>query len=478
MKKIDILETRDKVGERVELFGWIHSIRSHGKIIFFDLRDRSGIIQCVVLQSSSSWQIAKELREEFVIKVEGLIKKREEKLINPKILTGEIELIVDGIEVLSEAQILPLPIDSDGYEINEEIRLKYRYLDLRRERLQKNLTNRHRVILFIRNWLAQRGFIEIETPILTKSTPEGARDYLVPSRLHKGKFYALPQSPQQYKQLLMVAGIEKYFQIARCFRDEDPRGDRQPEFTQLDLEMSFVSRDDILNLIEELFIELVRNLYPHKRITQIPFPRLSYQEVIQNFKTDKPDLRKNKEDKDELAFCFIVDFPMFEILEDGTLNPMHHPFTQPKLTEGNFNKDKIIAKLKSSPLDLISEQYDFVCNGYEIGGGSIRTTDKDILIEVFKVLGHQEEEIYKKFGHLLKAFDYGVPPHGGIAPGLDRIIMVLENEPNIREVIAFPKTGEGRDLMMLAPDEVKKEQLDELGIKIEINKKNSQNSDI
>ena len=467
MKKIFISETVSKVGEKVELFGWIHSLRSHGKIIFFDLRDRSGIIQCVVLKNSNAFEMIRELREEDIVGVEGIITKRDENLINTKILTGEIELIVEKIVILSKSQVLPFPINSDGYEINEEIRLKYRYLDLRRERLKKNLIKRHQIILFIRNWLTQKGFVEIETPILTKSTPEGARDYLVPSRFHRGKFYALPQSPQQYKQLLMVAGIERYFQIARCFRDEDPRGDRQPEFTQLDLEISFIKRDDILNLTEELFIDLIKALYPKKTITQIPFPRLTYQEAMERFNSDKPDLRKNKNDKNELAFCFITDFPMFEILEDGSLNSMHHPFTQPKLANGKFDKEKIIEKLNYDPLELLSEQYDFVCNGYEIGGGSLRTTDKDILIEVFKTLGHQEKEIYEKFGHLLKAFDFGVPPHGGIAPGLDRIIMILENEPNIREVIAFPKTGEGRDLMMNAPSEVNEEQLDELGIKIE-----------
>ncbi|MCS7184285.1 MAG: aspartate--tRNA ligase [Patescibacteria group bacterium] len=467
MKKIFISETLSKIGKKIELFGWVNSVRSHGKLIFFDLRDRSGIIQCVVLKNASAFEKSLKLREEMVIRVRGKIQKRDEKLFNPKILTGEIEVIVEDIQILSEAKTLPIPIDSDGYEINEEIRLKYRYLDLKRERLQKNLVNRHRLILFIRNWLSQRGFIEVETPILTKSTPEGARDYLVPSRLHKGKFYALPQSPQQYKQLLMVSGIERYFQIARCFRDEDPRGDRQPEFTQLDIEMSFIEKEDILKLIEKLFIEIVEKLYPQKKITSIPFPRLTYQEAIEKFKSDKPDLRKNKNDLNELAFCFVVDFPMFEILEDGNLNPMHHPFTQPKLKNDEFNKEIVIDKLRNEPLSLLSEQYDFVCNGYEIGGGSIRTIDKEILIEVFKTLGHKEKDLYQKFGHLLEAFDYGVPPHGGIAPGIDRILMILENEPNIREVIAFPKTGEGRDLMMNSPSEVNDIQLKELGIEIE-----------
>jgi len=468
MKKIKIIDTLNYINQNVILFGWVNSYRSHGKIIFFDLRDRSGIVQCMVLRDSTCFKEAQNLNLEDVIKINGIVKERDEKMINEKISTGKIEILVENIFILGKAKPLPIPINTSGYEISEEVRLKYRYLDLRRERLLKNIINRHKINLFIRNWLTQQDFIEVETPILTKSTPEGARDFLVPSRLEKGKFYALPQSPQQYKQLLMMAGIEKYFQIARCFRDEDTRGDRQPEFIQLDIEISFVEKDDLLSLINNLISDLVKELYPQKFLTFEKFPLLSYKEAIQKYNSDKPDLRKNKNNNDELAFCFIVDFPYFEILEDGSLNPMHHPFTKPKLKNGSYHKEKIIEILKNNPLELLSFQYDLVCNGYEIGGGSIRTTDKDVLISVFEVLGHSEEEVYNKFGHLIEAFDYGVPPHGGIALGLDRLIMILENEPNIREVIAFPKTGEGRDLMMGSPSEVSKDQLKELGIKLSL----------
>jgi aspartyl-tRNA synthetase len=465
MKKIEIIETIDKIGKEIEIFGWVNSIRKHGKIIFIDLRDRSGVLQCVIDNSSKYFNIAENLKPEYVVKIKGIIKKRDEKLINPNIETGKIELLIKELEILNEAETLPIPIDKDGYEINEELRLKYRYVDLKRKRLQKNLIKRNETILFIRNWLNKRGFIEIETPILSKSTPEGARDYLVPSRIYKGKFYALPQSPQQYKQLLMVSGFEKYFQIARCFRDEDPRGDRQPEFTQLDIEMSFIERDDILNLIEELIIDLVKNVFPEKNIESIPFPRLKYEDAIKKYNSDKPDLRKIK---DDLAFCFIIDFPMFEWKEnENRWDAVHHPFTHPKTKDGKKDLETLIKYLKEKPQELLSEQYDLVLNGFEIGGGSLRIYDPELLISVFETMGNKREDIVKKFEHLLTAFKYGVPPHGGIALGLDRLLAILLNEESIREVIAFPKTGEGRDPMMDIPSEVEKEQLDELGIKIE-----------
>ncbi len=323
--------------------------------------------------------------------------------------------------------------------------------------MKNNIILRHKVVKFCRDWLDKRGFLEIETPYLTKGTPEGAREYVVPSRLHKGKFYVLPQAPQQFKQLLMIAGFEKYFQFARCFRDEDPRADRQPEFTQLDLEMSFVEENDILNFIEELFIDLIKNIFPSKKITQIPFPRISYKEAIEKYKTDKPDLRKDKKDRDELSFCFIVDFPLFE-LQEGKLVAKHNPFTKPK--------EEDLDLLDKNPEKVLAHQYDFVCNGYELGGGAIRINQRSLQEKIFKILGLKEKEIKNKFSHLLEALEYGAPPHGGIAIGLDRLVAVLANEPNIREVIAFPKTSDAKDIMMGAPSEIDEEQLKELGIKI------------
>ena len=331
--------------------------------------------------------------------------------------------------------------------------------------MKNNLISRHKIIQFIRNFLSDNGFIEIETPILTKSTPEGARDYVVPSRLAHGKFYALPQSPQQYKQLLMVAGIEKYFQIARCFRDEDSRGDRQPEFTQLDLEISFPTQEELLSLIEKLYIETVKSIAPEKHITMIPFPRLTYDEVMKNYNTDKPDLRKNKEDKNELAFAFILDFPAFEWKKtEKRWDAVHHPFTKTQNPE-NLKEEEFIEKIKKSPEKFLAHQYDFVCNGYEIGGGSIREHNPRVLEAVFEVMGNKKEDIREKFGHILEAFEYGAPPHGGIATGIDRFVMIMANEPSIREVIAFPKTGDGRDLMMNSPSTIDKQQLKELEIK-------------
>jgi aspartyl-tRNA synthetase len=471
MKKLFIIETKKLLGENVELFCFVESVRDHGKIIFFDLRDRSGILQAVIDNSSKFFELAQTIKPEFVVRVEGEIRERPAKLKNPNLETGEIELLIASIEILQKAATPPFSVTDDGRNINEELRLKYRYLDLRRPRLQQNLIMRHKVLNFMRQFLTDRGFVEIETPILTKSTPEGARDYVVPSRLYPGKFYALPQSPQQYKQLLMVAGFERYFQIARCFRDEDPRGDRQPEFTQLDIEMSFVDENDILALIEELYLTLVKNLYPNKKVLLDKdghIPKLTYKEVMTKYQSDKPDIRQNKNNPDELAFLFVVDFPMFEWKEnESRWDAVHHPFTMPKLADGSVDKDKILQALNNNPDQLLARQYDFVLNGYEIGGGSIRISDPDILQAVFETIGNKPDEIKEKFGHIFEAFSYGVPPHGGIAPGIDRLIMVLQNESSIREVIAFPKTGEGQDLMMAAPSELEEEQLKELKLKVE-----------
>ena len=453
MKRTLVLEATEKIGQKIQLCGWVNARRDHGKLVFIDLRDRSGIVQLVGGKELAN------LRSEYVIEVEGEVVKRSPKMINSKVPTGKIEIKCQKIRVLARAKELPFPIDTDGHEINEELRFKHRYLDLRRNRMVKNLKLRHKVIKFIRDWLDKRDFIEVETPILTKATPEGARDFIVPSRLQPGKFYALPQSPQQYKQLLMVAGLEKYYQIARCFRDEDPRADRAyGEFTQLDLEMSFVSQKEILALTEELFTALVKKTMPGKKISQTPFPILTYEETMKKYKTDKPDLRKNKKDKDELAFCFIVDFPLFEKTAEKEISPMHHPFTAPK--------DGDISLLDSHPMKVHSWQHDFVLNGFEIGGGSIRITSPEVQKKIFEILGHTSEEIQLKFGHLLSAFEYGVPPHGGIAPGIDRFLMAVLAEPSLREIIAFPMTSGGRTAVMNAPSRVKESQLKELGIKL------------
>jgi len=465
MERVFNVNTKNYVGKKVRVCGWINSKRSHGKIIFVDLRDKSGILQTVFTPLHPQiYKTSKILRPEWVIEVEGVVKKRPKGMINPKLKTGEIELEAEKLEVFSKAKTLPFSIDGPGYEISEEKRLKYRYIDLRRERLKKNLEIRQKIIQFIREFLQKEEFLEVETPILTKSTPEGARDFVVPSRLQPGKFYALPQSPQQYKQLLMVAGVERYFQIARCFRDEDPRADRQAEFTQLDIEMSFVTQEEILKLVEDLCLNLIKKIFPEKKITYFPFPRIPYKKAIEKYKSDRPDLRKNKENAHELAFAFITDFPMFKWQEkEKRWDTVHHPFTRPK--------EEDIQQIKKNPEKILAFQYDLVLNGVEIGGGSLRSYKPEVLETVFEVLGHKKEEIREQFGHLLNAFEYGVPPHGGIAIGLDRLISDLLGEPNIREVIAFPKTGDNRDLMMKAPSEIREEQLKELHIKIATKKK-------
>ncbi|MFH1643515.1 MAG: aspartate--tRNA ligase [Patescibacteria group bacterium] len=461
MKRIFIKKTIEEVGKKVKIAGWVNSVRAHGKILFVDLRDKTGLMQIVFSQKNEElYKIAETLRPEWVIEVTGEIGKRPEGMINKDVKTGTIELTPEEIKIYSEAKTIPFSIDGDGYEISEEKRLQYRYIDLRRERLQRNLAMRHNVIQFMREFLKKEEFVEVETPLLTKSTPEGARDFLVPSRINPGSFYALPQSPQQYKQLLMVAGLERYFQIARCLRDEDPRGDRQAEFTQLDIEMSFVDEEDIMQLTEKLYTQIIEKLFPEKTFTQKPFIRMTHKEAIEKYNTDKPDLRKDKNNPNELAFAFVTDFPMFE-WHEGTKRwgAAHHPFTQPHTTD--------IEKIKKNPKDIRARQYDFVLNGFEIGGGSIRTIDLNLLTAVFEVLGHKAEEVREKFKNYFEAFSFGVPPHGGIAPGIDRFLAVVLNEPNIREVIAFPKTGDNRGLMMGTPSEVSEEQLKELHIKID-----------
>ena len=459
-----VIETQNLVGKEAELFGWVDVRRDHGKLIFIDLRDRSGIVQIVFSPANKELHsLADKLRPEWVIRIKGKINVRPEKMVNSEIPTGKIEIEPLELEVLNESEPSPISLDTDGYETGEESRMEYRYLDLRRPRLLKNFSKRHEVMLFIRNWLSAMGFLEIETPILTKSTPEGARDYVVPSRLYPGNFYALPQSPQQYKQLLMVAGFEKYFQIARCFRDEDTRGDRQPEFTQLDLEMSFVQRENVMDLNEKLLIDLVKSAYPDKKIQEIPFPRISYKESLEKYGTDRPDLRKDKNDSNLLAFCWVVDFPFLEkteaLAKEWTFT--HNPFSAPKPEY----MDNLLTQKDVS--GILTSQYDVILNGWEIGGGSIRNHKPEALKAVFKIMGFEEERIQENFGHMLKALGSGAPPHGGIAWGFDRLIALLNNEPNIREVIAFPKTGDARDLMMDSPSELEKSQLKELHLKIE-----------
>jgi len=380
-----------------------------------------------------------------VVSITGQVNERPANMVNDKIPTGSIEMLATGLEIINEAKTPPFEIDQSTADVNEEIRLKYRYLDLRTLRMSNNLVMRSKVNKFFRDYLYDQGFLEIETPILTKGTPEGAREFLVPSRVWPGKFYVLPQSPQQFKQLLMVAGTEKYFQLARCFRDEDNRGDRQPEFTQLDIEMSFIEQEDIFSLIEPMMIELVEKFYPNKKITAKPFPRKTYAECIEKYGSDKPNLRVNKEDPDELAFMWLIDPPMFKHSDsEKKLVASHHPFTMPNRED--------MEKYPDEPKKWRAYGYDLVLNGYEIAGGSIRIHLRDIQQKVFELLGVGEDEIKNRFGHMLEAFEYGAPPHGGIAPGIDRLMAILQNEPNIREVIVFPKTGDSRDLMMDAPN--------------------------
>lgn len=454
MKKIPISETINKIGQEVELFGWVDSKRDHKKIVFLDLRDRTGIVQVVGDEKF------KEISTEDVVKIIGVVKERPEKLKNNKIPTGGIEIEAREFEILNKTNPLPLPVNTDGYEIDEEVRLKYRYLDLRRPRMYKNLALRSKFIDLIRQYLFKKDFLEVETPILSETTPEGARDFIVPSRLQPGKFYALPQSPQQYKQLLMVGGVEKYFQIARCFRDEDPRADRAyGEFTQLDLEMSFVKREDVMALIESMVIDVYEKL--KIPIKQKPFPVFTYQEAIKKFGADRFDLRTPEEkEKNIQAFAWVIDFPFFEKTEDDGWTFTHNPFSSPKpeFMEDLLNKRNIP--------NILTTQYDLVCNGYEVGGGSIRNHRPEGLKAVFEIMGLSENEIEQKFGHMIEALGYGAPPHGGMAPGLDRMLTCITGEKNLREVIPMPMTSGGRTAIMKAPSQIKEDKLKELGIRL------------
>ncbi|MCH8297556.1 MAG: aspartate--tRNA ligase [Chloroflexi bacterium] len=583
---------RENAGDQVTLAGWIGRRRDHGGIIFLDLRDRSGIVQVVFNPETAAdaSHIAEEVRPEWVVQVKGTVKPRPQGSENPAIATGDVEVMASELTVLNRSLTPPFYIEEDA-EADESLRLRYRYLDLRRPPMLRNLILRHKVVKYIRDFLDQRDFLEIETPILIKSTPEGARDFLVPSRMQPGSFYALPQSPQQMKQLLMVAGIERYFQIARCFRDEDLRADRQLEFTQLDLEMSFVEENDILDLTEELYTGMIESVAPEKKLRK-PFPRISYDEAMDRYATDKPDLRFGLEmtdvsdlagetefrvflstvegggrikgfvvpgqaqfttsqvrdledtakaagagglsyiryrgggavgqqtgeeilqsaglrmpaewhqrladrmgagpgdlvllmagpqprlnawlavmrthvgdllklpDPDELDFAFITRFPLFEWNEDAKRwDSSHHPFTSP--AEGQEGE------LDGGDLGAIkSKAYDLVCNGSELASGSIRIHNRRLQEKVFEILGYSKEEMNSRFGQILEAFEYGAPPHGGIAPGIDRLVAILCGSASIRDVIAFPKTQSGTDLLFDAPTPVSQSQLDELSLRI------------
>lgn len=457
-----IAELTKLVGQTATIKGWVHIRRDHGKLAFFEIRDSSAIVQAVYFKKGEELDAKiTKLRPEFIIEATGLVKARPEKMVNPDLSTGTVEFEIQQLKILSSAETPPFEITEPKSEVHEDVRLRHRYLDLRRSDMQQNIRFRHKFIRALRDYMDTAGFVEIETPILTKSSPEGARDFLVPSRISNGKFYALPQAPQQFKQLLMIAGFEKYYQIARCFRDEDQRTDRQPEFTQLDMEMSFMSQQEILDFNEEMFKSVIKKLLPQKKLPK-KFEVITYNDAIQKYGTDKPDIRKDKDDPDELAFCWIVDFPVFEKTPEGHITFAHNPFAKP------LDEDMHLLESQNSEdlLKMRAHCYDLVLNGVEISSGSLRINDPEMQKSIFQRFGMSDDEVDERFGEFLAAFKYGVPPHGGFAPGLDRLVAELLNETSIREVIAFPKTGDARDLMFKSPSEVRSEQLNELGISI------------
>ncbi len=450
---------KDLKDQHATLCGWVHRRRDHGKLIFIDLRDRYGITQVVFVPSVSpdAYQQAQSLGPEFVVKITGIVNVRPPKNVNPNIPTGEIELAAQYLEILNSSLVPTFEIE-DASEVSEEVRLTYRYLDLRRNRIFKSLHLRHQLCVVIRNFLYQENFMEVETPFLTKSTPEGARDFLVPARLSPGNFYALPQSPQLFKQLLMVSGFDRYFQIVRCFRDEDLRADRQPEFTQLDMEMSFISEEDIFSLTERLFKELFQKVIGID--LKIPFPRMTHAEAKQKYQSDKPDLRNDSNNPNEFVFLWVVDFPLFQYNEEGKRwESEHHPFT-------SVHPDDLILLDSKDYARIRSRSYDLILNGHEIGSGSIRIHDKKLQQKIFDIIGLDRKETNNRFGFLLRAFEYGAPPHGGVAFGLDRLVAILRGLDSIRDTIAFPKTQKGHCLLSEAPSKVDNMQLKELGIRI------------
>ncbi len=461
MERTLISETINKVGETVIIKGWVNIIREHGKVVFVDLRDRSGLVQVVFWGEVSA--IARTLGNEFVLEIEGLVKKRSESTFNADILTGEIEIEGQKITILNSSKTPPFEINKDSADVDESVRMKYRYLDLRTARVNKNIKLRSDFVRRSREFLFKNDFTEIETPLLTKSTPEGSRDFVVPSRLQSGKFYALPQSPQQYKQLLMTAGFERYFQTARAIRDEDLRADRGFEHTQIDLEMSFVERDDVMNMVEEMIITVVEGM--GFRIKEKPFPRITYKESMEKYGADKFDLRSEEDKKNGvLAYAWVVEFPFFEKTDEGKWTFSHNPFSMPI-------DEHIDWLMQGKNIDqIMTTQYDLVCNGYESGGGSIRAHKPEILEATYKVMGYSDEEIQKSVGHMIEAFGLGTPPHGGIAIGVERSIMNLTNEKYLREVQAFPMTGGGQTSVMDAPSTLPDKQLKELGLKVDAKK--------
>jgi len=473
MNRTWIGEVESVVGQEVNVKGWVNSLRIMGdKLVFVDLRDASGLVQTVIYKPDLSEEIIAEvskLKTESVVSIVAVVQKRGEKQIKTGVLNGSVELSVKNITVLQTAETLPFEINQDTRPVNEELRLAYRYLDLRSERLQKNIRLRSQLVQAWREALFNERFVEIETPLLSQATPEGSRDFIVPSRLQPGHFFALPQSPQQYKQLLMVGGFERYFQIARCMRDEDPRADRGFEFTQLDIEMSFVEREDVMQTVEKMVTDAAEKL--GFIIKQKPFPRFSYAEAMETYGADKFDLRTEEEKAagNILAYAWVIDFPFFEKDEKtGRWTFTHNPFSAP-LPE--FKEDHLAGR---NIENILTSQYDLVCNGYESGGGSIRAHEPEALRATYKIMGYTEQETEDSVGHMIKAFSFGAPPHGGIALGVERNVMNLTGETALKEVQAFPMTGSGRTSVMKAPTVVDDQTLSDLHIQVTAKKETSE----